>query len=344
VAARRLQDNPAAGFRAVSGITVAVFVGTVFGALGASAGTSNEFGPEGMAAGVVAAEPTIDPDAPFVTHYPWFAIQPGPLRDLRTDLEAIPGVNRMVTLHALPEDPAFIDTLNRARGIGLPQALVACDDAVAMGFGGCDGATVLEITPTDIWPIGVTIDTPSGGLDDLAVVTLAAVTDGRAESVEAARTQLDVALPGPRAVTGADIVATARATLDTIRRMTTIGIAVTLVIAGFSLAVAVAGALVERKRAFALMRLAGTRLSDLRRVVMAEATAPLVGVAALGSGLGVLVAYLVLVAAGDGEAFAPPAPTHWLALLGGIGAGLVVVMATLPLLSRVTNPESARFE
>ena len=59
-----------------------------------------------------------------------------------------------------------------------------------------------------------------------------------------------------------------------------------------------AGAIVERRQAFAQLRLAGTRLSELRRVVMAEAAAPLLIVAAASVALGMLVAALVLAAAG----------------------------------------------
>jgi hypothetical protein len=105
-----------------------------------------------------------------------------------------------------------------------------------------------------------------------------------------------------------------------------------------------AGTILERKRPFALLRLAGTRLSDLRRVVLAEAAAPLLVVAAASVGLGLLVACLALAAGGATRDFALPGPSYWLALVGGLGVALGVVLATLPLLNRLTALDSARFE
>jgi hypothetical protein len=106
----------------------------------------------------------------------------------------------------------------------------------------------------------------------------------------------------------------------------------------------VAGAIVERKQPFVLLRLAGTRLSDLRRVVLAEAAAPLLMVAVASVGLGFFVAFLVLYASGGVHGFALPGLSYWLALAGGLSLALAVVLATLPLLSRLTAPDSARFE
>ncbi len=132
--------------------------------------------------------------------------------------------------------------------------------------------------------------------------------------------------------------------MRTQERITNLALAVTLVIAGCSLAVAVAGAIVERRHAFAQLRLAGTRLSELRRVVMAEAAAPLLIVAAASVGLGLLVAALVLSAAGGNQSFTLPGTGYWLSLAGGLGAALLVVMATLPLLARLTDLDAARIE
>jgi ABC-type antimicrobial peptide transport system permease subunit len=127
-------------------------------------------------------------------------------------------------------------------------------------------------------------------------------------------------------------------------RVSNIALAVTLVIAGCSLAVAVAGAIVERRRSFAQLRLAGTRLSDLRRVVMAEAAAPLLMVAGASVALGLAVARLVLAASGGAQPFVVPGAGYWLALVGGLALAMLVVLATLPLLTRLTALDSARFE
>ena len=63
---------------------------------------------------------------------------------------------------------------------------------------------------------------------------------------------------------------------QTVQRLVYIAVALTLVVAGCSLAVAVGGSLVERKRPFTLLRLTGTPTSTLYRVVFLEAVLPLV--------------------------------------------------------------------
>jgi predicted lysophospholipase L1 biosynthesis ABC-type transport system permease subunit len=246
---------------------------------------------------------------------------------------------------ALPDDPELLDSLVRSDiGIGSP-VLVSCADAPALGSERCDGgATVLDMNGDDVESTGVTHAISAGGFTDLPVVTVAAVTDGRVTTIERVRTRLEVGLPGTHPITRRDIDAENNKELDTMQRISNIGLSVTLVIAGCSLAVAVAGAIVERRQAFALLRLAGTRLSDLRRVVLAEAATPLLMVAAVSAALGVTVAYLILTAAGAGRDFAMPGATYWLALVGGLALALLVVLATLPLLSRLTALDSARFE
>src|SRR5690606_37872894 len=54
LAARRLEDDPAAGFRAISGVVLAVFVGTVFSSFAASELAMMETASDGLAPGVVA--------------------------------------------------------------------------------------------------------------------------------------------------------------------------------------------------------------------------------------------------------------------------------------------------
>jgi hypothetical protein len=70
----------------------------------------------------------------------------------------------------------------------------------------------------------------------------------------------------------------------------------TLLAAGCSLTVSIAGGLVERKRPFALLRLAGAQPGTLRRVVMAETTGPLLTTVLLSAGLGLTLAAIVVTA------------------------------------------------
>lgn len=120
-------------------------------------------------------------------------------------------------------------------------------------------------------------------------------------------------------------------------------ILVSLLIAGCSLAVSTVGGLTERKRAFALLRLAGTPVATLRAVVAAETAVPLT-VIALGSavvGLGVAELFL---RAQLGLTLRAPAAGYLGLVLGGLAGSYAVISLTLPLLNRLTSPENNRTE
>jgi len=348
LAARRLEDNPAAGFRAISGIVVAVFVGTVFSGIAASILARDVRIDDGVGAHVVAAragEDVPDPEetSPAVIVPP--AIPADDLARITDDLRSLPGVHTVVDVHAIVDAPDLVDALARTpAGFSSTATLVSCADGVELGLDECEGAALLEVSPSGASTSGVTVAISPARLDTLRVTALAVGTDGRPATIERARTVLEAGLPGARALTRADTEALMRDEVRTQERVTNVALAVTLVIAGCSLAVAVAGAIVERRQAFAQLRLAGTPLSDLRRVVMAEAAAPLLMVAAASVGLGLVVAALVLSAAGGHQRFVLPGAGYWLSLAGGLGVALLVVLATLPLLARLTDLDSARIE
>jgi hypothetical protein len=258
----------------------------------------------------------------------------------------VAGVEQVVTAHALPDDPELVEALARSDAGYDPHAvLMRCVDAAAIGFGACDGTTVLYVRG-DGTAVGVPVTdhVPVAALPDLPVVSVAAVTDGRPGTIEQARTQLELGFPGTAAVTQEDIDAETLSTVRTTERVSNIALSVTLVLAGCSLAVAVAGAIVERRQPFTLLRLAGTRLSDLRRIVLAEAAAPLLTVSAASVGLGLAVTAVALESGGDNPSFALPGAGYWLALAGGVALALLVVLATMPLLDRLTSSDTVRFE
>jgi hypothetical protein len=114
-----------------------------------------------------------------------------------------------------------------------------------------------------------------------------------------------------------------------------------LPIAGCSLAVSIAGGLMERKRPFSLLRLTGAPVAVLRRVVTLEGAAPLLLTAVASGGAGLLAAQLFL-RAQLGETLRPPGVAYYAVLLAGLVASLAVITSTLPLLNRVTGPETAR--
>lgn len=116
-----------------------------------------------------------------------------------------------------------------------------------------------------------------------------------------------------------------------------------LPIAGCSLAVSVAGGLSERKRPFSLLRLTGVPLAMLRRVVALETVLPLLVVAVVATGTGFLAAHLFL-RAQLGYSLVAPGAEYYITVVAGLAASLGIIAATLPLLKRLTGPETARNE
>jgi hypothetical protein len=78
--------------------------------------------------------------------------------------------------------------------------------------------------------------------------------------------------------------------------------------------------------------------------VLTEAAAPLIAATATTAALGVTVTWLTLAADPDGPSLALPGAGYWLALAGGVTIALSVVSATLPLLRRLTDPDTVRFD
>jgi FtsX-like permease family protein len=362
MAARRLQDNPSAGFRAIGGLILAVFVGTVFSTLTASIlGGMPDRDDGRMRPDVVAAAlPPIPPEpAPGATgagddHVPvaeiaptrWPDVSAAGLTQTTEGLDAIAGVRRVATAYAAPDDIWRTRLAEPGLTLAGEPVVMACDDVAVVVGASCEGTTVVTLGGGEIRTTGIDLGDalPVDQLAGLRPVAFAAATDGTSTAIEQARAVLERHLPGAVARTQADLDASNLSQALTIQRVSNVGLAITVVIAGCSLAVAVAGSIVERRQPFALLRLAGTRLSDLRRIVLAEAAAPLLVVAAFTVGLGMAVTALTLETGGNSPSFSLPDLGYWLSLVGGLAVALGVVAATLPLLDRLTSPESVRFE
>jgi predicted lysophospholipase L1 biosynthesis ABC-type transport system permease subunit len=122
-------------------------------------------------------------------------------------------------------------------------------------------------------------------------------------------------------------------------------VAVTLVVAGCSLAVAVGGGLMERKRPFTLLRVTGVQLRVLNRVVLLESVLPLTltAVVAAAAGLGTAASILRTLGPKVGSV-TPPGHVYFLTLGCALAVSLAVLLATLPLLNHITVPDDMRFE
>lgn len=132
---------------------------------------------------------------------------------------------------------------------------------------------------------------------------------------------------------------------DTMQRLLYIAVVLTLIVAGCSLAVSVGGSLVERKRPFTLLRVAGTPTSTLYRVVFAEAVLPLVAATVVAGALAYLVAVLTVSRlAPAGTPVPVPSHAYYLTMGTGLAASLLIILCSLPLLGRITGPDKVRFE
>ncbi|MEV4499704.1 FtsX-like permease family protein [Micromonospora arborensis] len=329
IAARRLADNPKAGFRAISGIMLALFVTSV--AVGVITTIITNRGPAPVGSTDAGTVNTVfDEKVPSVPD------------TLFAELDAIAGV-RSAT--AIRENPVVTDSSE----IGV----IGCAD-LPSAYGRCaDGASVIEVpmglsrwresaSPATVWPAAsLTLDE----LQRLPVLSVVVGTDGSATAIERTRTVLEVAFPtfwvGPN-VPG-DFESDFADTLRGWEQLANVVIIASLALGGCSLAVSVIGGLTERRRPFSLLRLSGAPVRVLRRVVALESAVPMLAVAAVAIGMGLLAAHLFLRAQMHYTLVAPE-PRFYVIVVVGLAACLAVIASTLPLLERITGPETARSE
>ncbi|MCW2550143.1 MAG: hypothetical protein JWN96_4603 [Mycobacterium sp.] len=355
IAARRLADNPQAGFRAISGLVLAVFVGTC--AVGiittiASGSTTNT---------AKASSATLVDDFKDVQ-------SSNALRSIPAEtthkITSIPGVTGLAVIHSrFNPNPPPIPELNGARPDSARhvrfdpiQDFVTCEQLAGVpALGHCPhGASVVAINPDyggglidrssmadTTWPAA---DMTVKQLSGVPIGTLVVGTGGSSAAVEQARTVLDLAYPDTFAAQSInEIHADNNRLLDGYRQLANVVILTSLPIAGCSLAVSIAGGLAERKRPFSLLRLTGAPLAMLRRVITLEAAAPLLITALVSIGAGFLAADLFLRAQLH-EGIQAPGLQYYLMIAAGLIASIAVIASTLPLLNRLTGPEVARNE
>ena len=182
------------------------------------------------------------------------------------------------------------------------------------------------------------------GLAELPVRALVVESNGAVAAIERARTMLEVALPDESLPsTLGELSANVTRSILELQQLTDIVIVVSLVIAGCSLAVSATAGVNDRKRPFSLLRLTGVPVRTLRRVVALETAAPLLIVAVLSAGMGFLTAGLFL-RSQLGESLRPPGAEYYVIVVAGLVACLGIVASTLPLIERITGPETARNE
>jgi hypothetical protein len=333
IAARRLADNPQVAFRAVSGLVLGLFVTSV--AIGvittivANRG-SHELGPAERTMLSKQFNGPAGPDAKLVS------------ATVLADLRSTPGVKDVIVVRRNPDDSPE----------SMPGLVSCADLALIPEHGRCPaGATVAQVWSdfsgfrssagsTTVWPTApLTIEQ----YEQAPVQAIVVDTDGSTSTIEHARTRLEIAYPQglePPA-TNYDFDSDFTSVLYGWKQLANVVILATLPIAGCSLAVSVAGGLSERKRPFSLLRLSGAQLKVLRRVVALESAAPLLVVAVVAIGVGFLASDLFLRAQME-YTLKPPGGDYYVIVLAGLAISMAIIASTLPILERITGPETAR--
>jgi len=358
IAGRRLADNPKAGFRAVSGLVVALFVTSVaVGIITSIVDHRGNHGDEvshpnaistvflqGNEAPDAAPKAGTDPVPPGLSDVPGVTAvvvvrqnpawtPPGPVPQPEPAQVPHPEPVGLVSCAALAAHPEF--------GRCEPGAQVAGVDSVDLTYFTDRVAFTERALPSGTWPAS---SVPLAQLEQLPTVSIVVDTDGSTGAIEAARTKLELAYPGQRRnlpMGDVDKAADITSALVGWRQLANVAILTSLPIAGCGLAVSIVGGLSERRRPFSLLRLTGVPLATLRRVVLLESLVPLLTVAVLASVAGFVAAHLFLEAQMR-YAVRPPGVGYYVLVLGGLVASVGIIWSTLPLLDRVSGPEVAR--
>jgi hypothetical protein len=272
------------------------------------------------------------------------AVSPG----LSAALVRTPGVVGVAVVHANPD--------GRPSRVGPADAIVSCAELAATpALGRCaPGATAgyLDLAfdvrsnsaPRRLAAAPFTADQIASSPPRALVVA----TNGSRAAIERVRTQLENAYPAQhefQPLTIGELLAqNGNVQRDAqYRRLADLAMITSLVIAGCSLAVSVVTALNDRRRPFSMLRLTGTPLAVLRRVVGWETVVPLVAVSALSVGVAFTAAGL-FASSQLSEQLQAPGAGYYGIVAAGLAASFAVIAATLPVLERITGPESARNE
>lgn len=378
LAARRLADNPRVAFRAVSGLVLAVFLGTVVAGIlpaveaieatpsatalrdvllagftsapvcGNNVNCSDNLATGGIPAGSAASQQRIGLSG----------LPPSAGATLISGLSAISGAT-VIPIYSLP--PRGGNGGHGGPGVGFGRsAVISCAGLRQLAvLGQCaPGRAAVEVLASGLFDDNPRFSTQPianasspAGPDDFSRLYLQAVLVKVRDAValEKARTYLVThatdSASGIAPRTFGEAVQARAEVADTVQRLIYIALVLTLVVAGCSLAVTVGGSLIERKRPFTLLRLTGTPTATLYRVVFTEAVLPLAAATVVSAGTAYGIAVLTVGAlAPAGTPVPVPGSAYYLAMGAGVLASLLVIGLSLPLLGRITGPGNVRFE
>ncbi len=395
LASRRLADNPKAAFRSVSGLVLAVFLGTMVAGILPTVEALNA-SPSAKALDKVlldtfTASPVCGADAncsgnnspgvPMHTAFEQrianYGLPPAAASSLLTGLSQFRGATVVPVYSVAAPKSAGQPAAKGAgkgsgpqgpgggggdiKGPGVPPAgVVSCAGLRELkALGQCRaGISAVEVQAQNLSDDNPTYSTEAiagqaspaytGSVSNL-YLQLVLVKVNNSATLEKVRTYLVTHTPlsesGTAAKTFGEAVEARAQVAYSVQRLFYAAVGLTLVVAGCSLAVTVGGSLVERKRPFTLLRVTGTKTATLYRVVLLEAVLPLAAATIVAAGIaygGAVIAVSQFARKGT------PLPvlqhSYYLTVGAGLVASLLIIGASLPLLSRLTGAEHVRFE
>jgi FtsX-like permease family len=408
LASRRLSDNPRGAFRSVTGLVLAVFLGTMIGTLVPAIDAIQQTPGAGALSNVLVGRVGLSQSAgqqlisgisaiPGATVFPLYEVpapgagpgasgsQPatqtrgpgGKAQGPGSQAQGPGGQAQGPGGQAQGPGGQAQGPGGQAQGPGgqgtssakqyfSNHVAVSCADLRAIGaLGECAaGLTAVQTTDDSMFGDNPIYDTKPivssadpGYTGDLARLPLQTVLVkvNNAAALERVRTYLAVHAPPqtgggvgssptpPRTFGETLQIRTARAALAA--NLAYAMVALTLVVAGCSLAVAVGGGLVDRKRPFTLLRVSGTQAGVLSRVVLLEAAVPLLGATILAAAIAYGTSVLAVVRLAPSDTGIPQLGHDYYTIMGiGLAFAFGVIAATLPLLRRMTAPATIRFE
>jgi hypothetical protein len=385
---RRLADSPKTAFRAVSGLVLAVFLGTMVGTL-VPAVNATEASPTNAAlSNVLLDQAGLSPQAgrklisglggiAGATVYPLYSLatqgmsvnggKAGPGSggaNMANGANGAKGANTPgggsgPTAHAArggpgpggygPSDTAV--SCSVMRGLAALGQCAPGLQAVATSDGSLFGDNPMYNTQAF-----VSSSSPvyTGRLSSLPLQALLVRVNSPA-TLERVRTYLTlhtapVETSGPNSSptpprTFGETLGIRLARAATLEKIVYAAVALTLIVAGCSLAVAVGGGLVDRRRPFTLLRVSGTPVGVLSRVVLMEAAVPLAAATVLAAGIAYGTSVLAFIRLAPAHTAIPRLGADYYTIMAiGIAVAFAVITVTLPLLNRMTAPAAIRFE
>jgi hypothetical protein len=376
LATRRLADNPKGAFRAVTGLVLAVFLGTMVGLIVPAVNATEQTPTAGALSNVLVGQVGLPAPAgqQLITGiraihgaavYPLYEV-PLPAGAARPGRSPKPGRSGRGGRAPAGSAPGGRPGKSAAKVYYSGLVAVSCADMRAIGgLGHCaPGVAAVRVMDDSLFDDNPIYDTKpivnsasvayTGKLTTLPLQTVLVKVDSPT-TLERVRTYLAVHAPPqvgggygssptpPRTFGETLQIRTARAA--TFEKILYAAVALTLIVAGCSLAVSVGGSLVDRKRPFTLLRVSGTPVSVLSRVVLFEAAVPLVAATLVAAAIAYatsLTAFLRLAPVGTAI---PQLGRDYYTIMGvGLVAACGVILLTLPLLRRITAPSTVRFE